>query len=84
NKMTQGLSECYLAKKEMNFKKIDEHLEARAIIPYTFTINQLKGTPSWLLFDYNYNILSSWFGHITDSKIDQIIEYYLAQKTQTR
>ena len=30
---------------------------------YTFTINRLMGTPSWIIFDSDFNISHSSFGH---------------------
>lgn len=40
----------------------------------TFTLNQFRGTPSFVIFDNNYNIITEWFGHKTESEVFSTIE----------
>ncbi|SFD19704.1 hypothetical protein [Flavobacterium phragmitis] len=44
-------------------QKVKSYYATIPIIAETFTINQLKGTPSFIIFDDNYNILANYFGH---------------------
>ena len=60
--------------------KLKQHLVSQPLAAYTFTINQLRGTPSWLLFDSNYNLLREWFGHKSDSEVESILTQFLEQK----
>jgi hypothetical protein len=43
----------------------------------TFTLNLLKGTPSFILTDRQLQILARWFGHESDANICSTIEQYL-------
>lgn len=50
--------------KEAMRKNVRSYLEMQEKISLTFTLNQLRGTPTFLIFDSNYTILSEWFGHV--------------------
>lgn len=39
----------------------------------TFTVNRLRGTPSWILFDQDYNILTEWFGHRSETAVESLV-----------
>ncbi len=54
--------------------KIKNYFSSQPLLPYTFTVNQLQGTPSWILFDAEFNILSEWFGHQPEETVEQMIE----------
>ena len=41
----------------------------------TFHINFLPGTPSWVVFDQEYNVLASWFGHKPEKEIENMLEH---------
>jgi len=43
-------------------------------IPLTFTYNQLRGTPSYIIYDDNYTILFHHFGHIHPSILESQLE----------
>ena len=43
-------------------------------IPYTFTVNQFAGTPTWVIFDEEYKILAKWFGHKSFEETEWIIK----------
>lgn len=49
-------------------------LQSQTISSYTFTLNQLQGTPSWVLFDERFSILAQWFGHKSEAEVTQIID----------
>lgn len=40
----------------------------------TFQVNQLQGTPSWILFDERFMILAQWFGHKSESEVESILQ----------
>ncbi|WP_289661220.1 hypothetical protein [Flavobacterium panacagri] len=44
-------------------QKVKSYYAPIPVIAETFTINQLKGTPSFIIFDDNYNNLGHYFGH---------------------
>ncbi len=46
-------------------KKVIEYLKGQETISKTFTLNQLQGTPTMIVFDSSYNILMHEFGHVT-------------------
>ena len=43
----------------------------------TFTLNNLSGTPSFLLIDGNLQLLDGWFGHISETEAIERIEKHL-------
>ncbi|WP_299489161.1 hypothetical protein [Acaryochloris sp. IP29b_bin.137] len=43
----------------------------------TFHLNFLSGTPSWVLFDQERNVLSSWFGHRSEEEVESMLSPYL-------
>ena len=53
--------------------RVKRFLKQRSPAAYTFTVNQLQGTPSWLLFDASSTILAQWFGHRAEAEIMSII-----------
>lgn len=63
---------------KIKFKhRLKSSLSLQEFIPYTFTMNQLNGTPTWILFDLNYSILKTWFGHLPEFAIETIIQQNL-------
>ena len=49
-------------------------------IAKTFTLNQLSGTPSFIIFDNEYNLLQSFFGHEYKEVIEIFLIHYGALK----
>ncbi len=47
----------------------------------TFHINFLPGTPSWVVFDQDYNVLASWFGHKSEEEVKSILCKHLGSAT---
>ncbi|MCP2029714.1 hypothetical protein L1276_004908 [Flavobacterium sp. HSC-32F16] len=58
--------------------KIKSHYSHIPLIAETFTLNQLKGTPSFIIFDNNYSILGMHFGHINEDILKNKLEELLA------
>ncbi|MEZ4923112.1 MAG: hypothetical protein R2780_08095 [Crocinitomicaceae bacterium] len=50
-------------------QKVESYLDQLERISYTFTANQLKGTPSLIVFDENYQVQAKWFGHVTYEEV---------------
>lgn len=48
----------------------------------TFTLNQLPGTPTFLIIDQNLALLDGWFGHISEADINQRITRCLSMERQ--
>ena len=74
NSKSQMLDSDTIAKTRVRVKK---YLQQQQLAPYTFTVNQLQGTPSWILFDGEYNILAQWFGHQSEAKVVSMIDGFL-------
>jgi len=57
---------------------ISNFLKKQPIILETFTLNQFKGTPTFTIFNENYDIIHSFFGHEKRQQIiDVLIDYKL-------
>ena len=59
----------------------EETPSAASGIGYTFRVNQLQGTPSWILFDESCTILAQWFGHKAESDIESLLQRSLAAQS---
>lgn len=57
--------------------KIKDYLSMNPIIPVTFTLNQFRGTPTFVLFDEEHNILEHWFGHKPHEEVEYLIKKHL-------
>ncbi|MHC0447926.1 hypothetical protein ACWA1F_21140 [Flavobacterium sp. 3-218] len=59
-------------------QKIKAHYAQIPLIGETFTINQLRGTPSFIIFDDNFTILGHYFGHqsqeVLKAKLAELVE----------
>ncbi|CAC9974585.1 TlpA family protein disulfide reductase [Flavobacterium panici] len=64
--------------KEILLMKIKSYYSEIPLIAETFTINQLQGTPSFIIFDDNYNILGHHFGHINEDTLKTRLEHFLS------
>lgn len=52
--------------KQILIRDVKSYYTQIPVIAETFTLNQLQGTPSFIIFDDNYNILGQHFGHINE------------------
>lgn len=57
--------------------KVKDYLSSLDKIALTFTLNQLKGTPTLILFNSNYDVLDEWFGHIPYDDVKEKITSFL-------
>ncbi len=55
----------HLAEKEKNLlhARVREFISRGALASYSFIVNQMRGTPSWVLFRRDGELLDHWFGH---------------------
>ena len=53
--------------------EIHQYLSRSEKIPYTFSVNNFAGTPTWVIFDENLEILAQWFGHRSGEETEWII-----------
>lgn len=68
-----------LDKKQMQ-ARIKNHLLSQEHISLTFTLNQFQGTPTFVLFDKDYEILVSWFGHLPREQIESTVDKYVSKQ----
>ena len=71
-----GVTQQYFQEKQIERYAIPLEF-AIAFDRETFHLNFLPGTPSWVLFDQDYNVLSSWFGHRSEEKVESMLSPYL-------
>ena len=55
--------------KSMATKRIIDHLNKQSDVFITFAVNQFRGSPSFVLFDKEHQIINTWFGHQTKETI---------------
>ncbi len=58
-------------------ENIEKYLEQQSNIPSTFTLNQFRGTPTFVVFNEEYSVLEHWFGHKTPQEINEILNKWL-------
>ena len=57
--------------------QLKEYFSKKTMRAYTFDANHLNGTPSWILFDDQRNLLYESFGHKEYERVVHIIEKFL-------
>lgn len=65
-------------KRAMHERIIQYYKQAPLVAP-TFTLNQLQGTPSFVMFDKNYNKLQTFFGYQKLDLLDSELTKYTSQ-----
>lgn len=58
-------------------RRVAAHLHSIPQTSATFTLNQMHGTPSVLLFDEKLVLLDAWFGHKAERDIAAVVERWL-------
>ncbi len=58
--------------------RIVAQLKKQSDLYLTFTINQFRGSPSFVLFDKDYKIVEQWFGHTSMEDIEQRLAQHSA------
>jgi len=66
--------------KEILITKVKSYYSQIPLLAETFTLNQLQGTPSFIIFDDNHNILAVYFGHqsvdLLKTKLEDILAFF--------
>ncbi len=57
--------------------QVKEYLLNKKFFAATFDANDLRGTPSWILYDKDYQMYAKWFGHQFHKEIEQQIKKFL-------
>lgn len=60
--------------KEILIRKVKDYYSHIPLVAETFVLNQLKGTPSFIIFDDNYNILEHYFGYQNEDVLKARLE----------
>ena len=58
-------------------QKVIEYYGSMGMFAHTFNLNQFRGTPTFVLFNKDYDILDSWFGDKPFSEIESIIDKWI-------
>ena len=61
---------------EKSINNIMQNLKVLGPGSYTFTVNLMRGTPTWVLFDSDMNILEHWFGHRDNEAALKLFDQY--------
>lgn len=75
-----GVTQQYFQEKQIERYAIPLEF-AIAFDRETFHLNFLPGIPSWVLLDQDCNILSNWFGHRSEEKVEHMLSPYLGSAT---
>lgn len=67
--------------KQLVRNKIRSYYSQFVLLPETFTLNQMRGTPSFIIFDENFTILNSFFGH---QKMETLHQKLIEYKTRSK
>jgi thioredoxin-related protein len=57
-------------------RKVLDYLMSLQKVAVTFTSNQFRGTPTFVLFNKKEEVLHTWFGHVDRSAIQLAIQHY--------
>lgn len=63
----------------MLYQNIKHHYKKYSFIAETFTLNQLRGTPSFIVFKDNFDVIEHAFGHQPTQFLEQLLQKSLAE-----
>ena len=55
-------------------QRIRHYYSNHPVIAETFTLNQLRGTPSFIIYKENYEIIHASFGHQSEQVLSEILQ----------
>ncbi|MCE7993784.1 MAG: hypothetical protein HEP71_17490 [Roseivirga sp.] len=55
-------------------QKVRTYLTQQKKISFTFTVNQFRGTPTFVIFNDEMEIIEQWFGHVSAPLIENALE----------
>lgn len=73
----EGFEEQPQKEKDLIRLQVRDYFQAKKYKAYTFDENYLSGTPSWILFDREHNILFKHFGHVEYRDLRNILDELL-------
>ena len=59
--------------------KIREYLNSHDQLSYTFMVNQFRGTPTFVVYNNDMEILHQWFGHMEHQTISESLKNLMPQ-----
>ncbi len=65
-------------KQKTMLMRVKTYYSTYSFIAETFTLNQLQGTPSFIIFDNQYNLLQSFFGYQDRELLESFLNDYLS------
>jgi len=77
---SKGYDVLSITEQEHFLLRIKHYLKNQEKLSLTFTLNQLRGTPSLIVFDQNNNILFHHFGHIEYETLSKTIHTLINKK----
>ena len=63
-----------MAEQEKIKQRIRHYYSNHPVIAETFTLNQLRGTPSFIIYKENYEIIHASFGHQSEQVLSEILQ----------
>lgn len=58
-------------------QKVMDYYRGNELVAQTFHLNQFRGTPTFVIFNKEYDILDSWFGHKPFKEIETLIDKWI-------
>lgn len=58
-------------------QKVIDYYKHNEWIALTFHLNQFRGTPTFVIFNKEYDILDTWFGHKPLKEVEMIIDKWI-------
>lgn len=55
-------------------QKVRAYLAQQSKISFTFTVNQFRGTPTFVIFNDEMEIIQQWFGHVAPELVENTLE----------
>lgn len=63
--------------KESLQRRVMDYYRGSELVAETFHLNQFRGTPTFVIFNKEYDILGSWFGHKPSKEIETLIDKWI-------
>lgn len=63
--------------KELLQRRVMDYYRGSELVAQTFHLNQFRGTPTFVIFNKEYDILDSWFGHKPFKEIETLIDKWI-------
>ena len=70
-KQHEGYQELGESEKNAPIARVVAQLKKQSDLSISFTVNQFRGSPSFVLFDKDYEIVEQWFGHTSQDDITE-------------